>query len=173
MRTTPRPKPIRETPEIHLVDSVKYLDDCPLNDLVLQRGDPERPQPPVRLRYVRPPRGRRPVASRLHPPVQVPEARLQVLPVAGPRHPVHPRCGLRADRPIRLPEPVQRDVVQQRGEPCFPCLVLPPHAHDPAHWTHRFRRCVRDAFCCPCSPWLAPFPPPPPQAMALFGGFAG
>src|SRR6185312_13315282 len=32
-------KPIRETPEIRLIDRVQHLDDGPLNNLILQRGD--------------------------------------------------------------------------------------------------------------------------------------
>ena len=48
MRAAPRPKPVREAEEVRLVDGVQHLDDRPLEDLVLQRGDPERPQPPVR-----------------------------------------------------------------------------------------------------------------------------
>src|SRR5271166_3842807 len=39
MRAAPRPEPIGETPEVHLIDGVEYLDDGPLDDLVLQRGD--------------------------------------------------------------------------------------------------------------------------------------
>ena len=39
MRAAPRPEPVRETPEVHLVDGVEHPDDGPLDDLVLQRGD--------------------------------------------------------------------------------------------------------------------------------------
>jgi hypothetical protein len=39
----PRPKPVGETQEVHLVDGVQNLDDGALDDLVLQRGDTERP----------------------------------------------------------------------------------------------------------------------------------
>src|SRR5438552_12106510 len=117
MRTTPRPETIREAPEIHLVDSVEHLHDGPLNDLVLQRGNTQRPQPPVRLRDVHPPTRLRPVPPRLHPSMQILKVNLQVLPVPGPRHPVHPRRRLRADRPIRGPEPTLADMVQQRREP--------------------------------------------------------
>jgi site-specific DNA recombinase len=117
MLAAPRPKPIREAPEVHLVDGVEHLDDRPLNDLVLQRSDPQRPLPTVRLRDVRTPRWRRPVAPRLHPLVQILQVDLQVLPVTGPGHPIHPWRRVRADRPVRRPEPTQRDVVQQRGEP--------------------------------------------------------
>src|SRR5262249_38265171 len=64
MRTAPRPKTVREAPEVHLVDGVENLDGRPLDDLVLQRGDTQRPQPPVRLRDIRPPTWFGPVAPR-------------------------------------------------------------------------------------------------------------
>ena len=54
----------------------------------------------------------------MQPPVQVREVDLEVLAVSRPRHPVHPRSGLRADRPVGLLETVDGDVVQQRREPC-------------------------------------------------------
>src|ERR1019366_877216 len=53
--------PFGEERKIHLVDGVEHLDDGPLDDLILQRGNSERPLPPVRLRDVHPPRGPRPV----------------------------------------------------------------------------------------------------------------
>jgi len=40
--TTPRPEPVRKAPEVRLIDGVKHLDDGPLKNLVLQRGDAER-----------------------------------------------------------------------------------------------------------------------------------
>ena len=55
----------------------------------------------------------------MHPSVQVLEVRLQVLPVGRPRHPVHPRSGLGANRPVGRPQAVEVDVVQQRREPCI------------------------------------------------------
>jgi hypothetical protein len=77
MRTTPGPEPVGQAPKIHLVDCVKHLDDGPLNDLVLQRGNTQRPQPPVRLRYIGPPARLGPVAPRPHPLVQVLKVGLQ------------------------------------------------------------------------------------------------
>ncbi len=50
----PRPEPIREPEEVCLVDRVQHLDNGPLDNLVLQRRDAERPHPPVRLGYVVP-----------------------------------------------------------------------------------------------------------------------
>jgi len=55
MRAAPRPEPVRESQEVRLVDGVEHPGDGPLENLVLQRRDAERPQPPVRLRDVRPP----------------------------------------------------------------------------------------------------------------------
>src|SRR6266545_5750886 len=67
MRASPRPEPIRETEKVHLVDGAQHLDDGPLDDLVLQRGDTERPQPPVRLGDVHPPRWPRSVGAAMDP----------------------------------------------------------------------------------------------------------
>ena len=77
MRGAPRPEPVGEPEEVRLVDSVQHLDHRPLEDLVLQRSDPERPQPPVRLRYVRPPRRPRPVSAPVDPSVQIPKVFLE------------------------------------------------------------------------------------------------
>jgi hypothetical protein len=55
VRAAPRPEAVREAEEVRLVDGVQYLDDGALDDFVLQRGDPERPRPPVRLRDEHPP----------------------------------------------------------------------------------------------------------------------
>jgi hypothetical protein len=123
MRVAPGPEPIGEAEEVLLVDGVEHLDDCPLKDLVLDRGDAERPLPPVSLRDVHPPRWTRPIGTAVDSCEQAPEIVLQVLPVVLPRHPVHSRCSLGADRPVGRPEAVEVDMVQQRGEPCI--LVLP------------------------------------------------
>ena len=125
MLRAPRPEPVRETEEVLLVDRVQHLDHRPLEDLVLQRGDPERPQPPVGLRYEHPPSRPRPVRPSVDPSVQIPKVRFEILPVVPPRHPVDPGGGVRADRPVRLPQPVDGHVMKERGEPHIP--VLPRH----------------------------------------------
>jgi hypothetical protein len=50
--TAPLPEPLREAEEVRLVDGVEHLDGGELNNLVLQRGYPERPLPRVFLRDV-------------------------------------------------------------------------------------------------------------------------
>ena len=101
MRAASRPETVGKAQEIHLIDRVEYLDDGPLNDLVLQRSDAERPRPPVRLRDVHPPRRFHPVTPCMQPGVQITEVALQLLPVGRPCHTVHPRRSPRADRPKR------------------------------------------------------------------------
>jgi site-specific DNA recombinase len=132
MRAAPGPEPVRETEEVHLVDGVQHRDDGPLEDLVLQAGDAERPQPPVRLRDVHPARWLRPVGAAVDPIVQVPEVSLQVLPVGTPRHAVRARGSPRAQRPVGSPQAIQRDMVQQRREPRSPVLPC-----NPAHTLQR------------------------------------
>src|SRR5580658_6119515 len=137
MWTTPRPKPIRETQEILLIDGVQHLNQRPLDDLVLQRGDPERPLPPVRLRYEHPPSRYHPVRAPMHTSMKLLEVLLKVMPVLAPRHPIDPWSSVRSDRPVCRPETINGDVVQERGEPCLlvlPCCLthtiqLTAHAH--------------------------------------------
>jgi hypothetical protein len=59
----------------------------------------------------------------MHPGVQFPKVRFKVLPVVVPRHVVHPRRGLGPKRPVRRPQAIDIDVMQERGEPHI--LVLP------------------------------------------------
>ena len=61
----------------------------------------------------------------MHSGVQIPKVLLEILPVIVPRHAIHPRRGLRANRPIRRPETIDINVMQERGEPHI--LVLPRH----------------------------------------------
>src|SRR5450755_284995 len=86
-------------------------------------ADPKRPQPPVRLRYEHPSSRPRPVRPTMDPSMQILEVALEIVPVVSPRHPVNPRGHVRADRPIRLPQTLDADVVKQRGEPHI--IVLP------------------------------------------------
>ena len=137
MRGAPGPEPVRKAEKVRLVDRVQHLDDRPLKDLVLQRGDPERPQPPVRLRDEHSPGRSRPVAPAIDPSMKIPKIRLEILPVLRPRHAIDTRRGLRANRPICRAEPVDIDVMQERCEPRV--LVLPRHSAHAIQVTERAR----------------------------------
>src|SRR6266540_4165458 len=132
VRAAPRPEAVREAEEVRLVDGVQHLDDGALDDLVLQRGNPERPQPPVRLRDVHPPRRLRPVSAPVDTGMQIPKVLFEILPVVLPRHLVHPRRRRRAQPPIGRAQALDADVVQKRREPRIP--VLP---RDSAHTIQR------------------------------------
>jgi hypothetical protein len=60
--------------------------------------------------------------------MQIPKLRLQIQPVLMPRHTIHPGRGLRPKREVRRPQAIDRDVMQERGEPH---LLIP--ARHPAH----------------------------------------
>ncbi len=126
MRAATRPEPVGEAQEVRLIDGVQHLDQRPLKDLVLQRGDTERPQPPIGLWYVHPPRRPRPVCAPVNPSVQVPKILLEIHTVVRPRDPVHPGRGLRPKREVRRSQAVDVNMVQERGEPRF--LVRCCHA---------------------------------------------
>ena len=61
----------------------------------------------------------------MNPGVQTAKVRFEIQPVVPPRNPVDPWGGVRADRPIRLPQTIDADVMKERGEPHIP--VLPRH----------------------------------------------
>ena len=132
VRGAPRPESVGEAQEVRLVDAAKHLDHGALKNLVLQRGDPERPQSAVPLGDVRPSHRLRPIAPALHAPVQVSEAFLQGLPVFVPGHAIDAGSGLRLQREVRSSQAIDVDVVQERGE--LRVLVL---LCDLAHATER------------------------------------
>ena len=121
MRAAPRPEPVREPEEVFLVDRAQHCGRRPLDDLVLERRDRERSLPPIRLGYVDPPGGLRPVRSPMQPRVQVLEIALEVCLVGRPGQPVHAGCCVRLEFAECLPEVLDADMVEQRSEP----LLLP------------------------------------------------
>ena len=70
--------------------------------------------PPIRLRYVRPPRWLRAVCSPVDPVMQIREQALEIGLVVLPCHAVHPRRGVPLQRIKRLPELGDADMVQKR-----------------------------------------------------------
>src|ERR671918_231214 len=118
MRAASRPEPVREAEEVSLVDRVHHLNRRALDELVFQRGDAQRPLPPVGLGDVRPLDRPRSVRSALQPSRQVREVCLEGLPVVLPRLAVDPRGGIPLQRVVRRPQMLDVvDVVQERREP--------------------------------------------------------
>ena len=105
----------------------------------------------------------------MDPSEQIPEHQLEVCLVVPPRQPVHAGSGVALERVERNPEQVERDMVEERGEPFLPPLpcrlpyaaqrlghappVLRPArallAHvplGPRPWLHRLRRRATSGF---------------------------
>ena len=100
-------------------------------------ADTERPQPPIGFRDVHPPRRPRPVRTPVNPSMEICEVVLQLQPVIRPRDPVHPGRSLGLQHPIRRPQTIDINVVQERGEPRFPV-----HCCHSAHTTKLTQRAL-------------------------------
>ncbi len=116
MRPTPRPKPVRESQEVLLVNLFEDPHHRLLNDLVLQGGDAQRTSPPVGLRDVDSSRGLSPVRASMDTTVKIGQPILQVLLVLPPCHPVHSGRGLPLKGIEALPKKRYRDMVKQGRE---------------------------------------------------------
>src|SRR5262245_145602 len=124
MWIAPRSEAVREVDEVRLIDGVQHLRRCALDDFVLQRGNAQRPRPPVGFGYVRPFDRLRPIRPALQPFSQVRQALLAGLPVVLPRLAIDPRRRVSLQRVVR--DTQMRDVidvVQERREPhlLVPC----------------------------------------------------
>ena len=130
MWTSPRSEAVGEGEEVGLVDRVQDLDDGALDDLVFERGNTERPLPPVRLRDETSKNRPRPVRSPCQPSGEILKILFESLSVVLPRLSVDPRCGVSLQGVVRPPQAVSVvDVVQERREPLLPfslsCLTYP------------------------------------------------
>ena len=157
MRAAPRPESVGEAEKVSLVDRVQHLNRRALDELVFQRGDAQRPLPPVGLGDVRPLDRLRSIRPSRQPSREVPEVLLQGLPVVLPRLTVDPRRRLPLQRVVGLAQMVDVvDVVQERREP----HLLVPLRNLPYPLQHTERA---DPVLCPGRGVLArvPFGQPP------------
>jgi hypothetical protein len=58
----------------------------------------------------------------MSPRVQIAKVYLQIPPVLIPRDPIDPRGRSRTDRPVRVSQTLDADVVKERREPHIPVL---------------------------------------------------
>src|SRR5439155_9737779 len=82
--TAPRTEAVREPEKVRFVDGVEHLGDGALDNLIFQRGNAERPLPPVRLRDVRSPNRLCSIRAPLQPLGEVAEIGLPCLAVGRP-----------------------------------------------------------------------------------------
>src|SRR5580700_2260180 len=114
------------------VDGVQYLDGGTLDDLIFQRGNPERPKLArfTHLRDVHPADRLCSVGSPLESKGEILEVRLEGLAVVLPRLSVHARSRVLLNRQERYPQSFDVvNVVEERSEPLFLvpscCLTYP------------------------------------------------
>ena len=130
-----RPEPVREAQEVLLVDRVEHFHQRPLDDLVFERRNPQRPHAAVCFRDVLTPGRCRPVGVAVDAPVQLHEPFLQSLAVLLPCDAVYSGRRLPMKPEVRLPEQFDIDKVHQRGEllllplPCGLSHALQPLEH--------------------------------------------
>ena len=103
MRPAPRTEPVAETKKLHLVDRCQdHVHNRLLDDLVLQRCDPERSCSAVGLGYLYPPHRRRPVRSpAMQASVQVEQPPFQPFTVHLPRDAVDACRSVSLQREVR------------------------------------------------------------------------
>ena len=136
-----------EAQELRLVDRRQDRHHRRLDNFVLDGGDAERPLSAIRLRYV-PPAGRqRSIRSRMDPSMQVPEVRLQVLCIFGPRHLVDARrCGL-LQTAEACSQNVDVDVMQKRRQLALHLFLMTASRMRACACDTASRLCVRTVLC--------------------------
>src|SRR3972149_10375472 len=120
---TSRTEAVTEPQKVLLVDTFQDRACRLLDDLVLQGGDPQRPQLAIRFRDVGPFGRLGPVSSAMDSSVEIVDPPFKILRVVTPRLTVDPRRGLLLQVEEAGSQEFRRDVVQQAGEPQL--LILP------------------------------------------------
>src|ERR1035438_899798 len=98
--SAPHPEPIRKPQKILFVDCAQHRDYGLLHNLVLYRGNTQRPLPTIGFRDKHPSRWHRPIRPGVNQPVQYRPPPVEDLLILPPRRPVHTCRGvsLQADR---------------------------------------------------------------------------
>jgi hypothetical protein len=116
--TAPRSEPIREPHEVLLVDLVQDRDHGVLNDFVLHGSNAQRALSSVGLGNVGSLGRLRTTRPAMHAAVKIQHTCLEVRLVVLPRDGIHTGRSIPLERVEAVPEQRDRDVVEQRGEPC-------------------------------------------------------
>src|ERR1019366_2236925 len=131
---------VAEAQKVLFPDLVENCSYRVLDDRVLQRRNPQWSFPSIGFRYPDSSRRLRMIRPAMDSPMQVAQARLQVLSIFLPRHPIHSRRRLSFQAVVALPEQVDAYVVQQGRELQLPVLRCFTHTRQPA-WPVLPARC--------------------------------
>src|SRR4030042_723648 len=110
MRAALRPEPVAGTVKVLLVDLVQHPYRPLLDDLILQRGDPDWPLTTLRFGLPYPLRRLCPISAPLHPVMEIRYPALPSLTVLLPCHVVYSGCSVALKRFVCLPKPLRRDM---------------------------------------------------------------
>ena len=147
VRVASRPEPIREAPEVRLINLIEHGHHGLLNNLVLQRRDAQRSLPSVSLRNVHSTRGLCPVRATMYAAVQIDEPIFQPRLILAPCHAVHPGSRILLQCFETLPQQIYRHMMQQSSEPLL--LPFPRHsAHAAQSLGHPFPALCRLVLDC-------------------------
>src|SRR5262245_35153520 len=122
MRRPTRTKAIGAGQELRLVDGFQHHHHCPLRDLVLERWDPNRTSPTIRLGDVHAPHWWRPVCSGAELRGKPMKVSLQVAREVCGGLPVHSGGTILAGSAVRFSYPFEVDHVRDAGEGLLPVL---------------------------------------------------
>ncbi len=122
MLAAPRPEPIGEAQKVLFPYLVENRPHRVLDDLVLQRRDPQWSLPPIGFRDPDSPRRLRSIRPAMDSTVQVRQPDLQIRSIFFPGHAVHSRRRLLLQAVVASPEQIDRHMVQQGSEPQLPVL---------------------------------------------------
>src|SRR6266568_3966918 len=115
---TSRSKSVGEAEEVRFVDAVQNRHQGTLDQFVLERGNPERPLPSIRLRYHHPPDRLRSIRSPSQPVGEISDVCFELLPVLAPRFPVYSRCRVPLETKISLAQALDAvDMMEERRKP--------------------------------------------------------
>src|SRR5215472_4575762 len=129
MLAAPRAKAIREAEKVFLVNLVEDGGHSLLDNLVLQRRDPQRTLSSVSFLYIDSSGWHRSIGSAMNSAMQVDESILHAGFILLPGNPVHSRCRFPLQRVKALPQQIDGQMVEQGSELhllMFPCCF--PHA---------------------------------------------
>src|SRR5215469_1587900 len=135
MLAAPWPETIRETPKVLLINLIEDCEHGLLNNLVLQRRDPERPLSTIRLRDIHSSRWLRSISAAVNSAVQIDKPTFQPSLIPLPSDAVHSRRGLSLQSVKAIPEQSDCHMVKQRGElhllpfPCGLTHTRQPRGH--------------------------------------------
>src|SRR5206468_11159578 len=120
VRAASRAKPVRDAEKVLFVNRAQHVDDGTLDDFVFQRGNAERPLPPVRLRNVHASNRARSERTPLDAGGKVSKVFFERLAVLSPCFAIDAGCRVSRQRKIGGAQACQIvHMVQQRGEPLF------------------------------------------------------